>query len=164
MATIVLSMTYEIVTPESAENGEAAEHGFCSGLIRDLQIPLETTYFAVLSGDKLVRTEKSWPEAVKAAAALRRDGKAAQAKKIAAGHPAWAEAAETDTVYSDREEALELIREFLRYGGEWSTGRPQEGGCFTTYAEENYRTGERISYSLHIEGLTPEEWASLATK
>ena len=164
MAEIVLSMTYEVFTSESAEHGEAAERGFCSGLIRDLQIPLETTYFAVLHGEKLIKTAPSWQEAVKAAAILRRDGKAAQAKKIAVGHPAWAEAVETDTVYSDREEAIELIREFLRYGGEWSTGRPQEGGCFTTYAEENYRTGERISYSLHIKGLTPEEWASLATK
>ena len=161
---IMLSMTYEIVTPESAENGEAAEHGFCSGLVRDLQIPLETTYFAVLSGDRLVSTVRSWPEAVKAAAALRRDGKAAQAKKIAAGHPAWAQAVETDTICEDREEALEFIKEFMRHGGEWSTGHPKQGSYFTLAPEEDYRTGEQTSYSLHIEGLTPEEWASLATK
>jgi hypothetical protein len=164
MATIVLSMTYETVSHESAEHGEAAERGFCSGLIRDLQIPLETTYFAVLHGEKLIKTAPSWQEAVKAAAALRREGKAAQAKKIAAGHPAWAEAVETDTICEDREEALEFIKEFMRYGGDWSTGRPQEGSYFTLAPEEDYRTGEQTSYSLHIEGLSPEEWASLATK
>lgn len=162
--SVVLSMTYEIVTPESAENGEASERGFCSGLHKHLQIPLETAYFAVLDDKTLVRTERSWPEAVKAAAALRREGKAAQAKKIAAGHPAWAQAVETDTICEDREEALEFIKEFMRHGGEWSSSHPQNGDWFSTYAEEDYRTGESSSYALHIEGLTPEEWASLASK
>ena len=140
-------VTYEIITPESAENGDVSERGFCDLGSHSRQIPLPPD----LCGDAV----KAW------SAQFDFD-----VEVTPEDWPDWDPPPPTSSVqwmYPEVHESYACARAMAKIlldagATETSGSRHSTGDWYTaTDADQDWRDGSTTSYSYHLDGWTPDE-------